>query len=90
MPDVPLITKATPRVSDAIHSRRCVRSFSPESVSADVVREMLATASRAASGGNLQPWRIYVINGSTMSRFLEFLHNRTPQTEPAYAIYHPA
>ena len=77
-------------VSDAIQQRQSIRNFLDTPVSNQTIKALLTKSARAPSGGNLQPWRIYVINGSTMSRFLEFLHNRTPQTEPAYAIYPPS
>jgi nitroreductase len=45
-------------------------------------------ASRAPSGGNLQPWRIFVINGETTSRFLEYLETRDLEAS-SYPIYPP-
>ena len=91
MPDVPLVTQATPQVSDAIHSRRCVRAFSGKSVSEDVVREMLTTASRAASGGNLQPWRLYVLAGEARDALVNRVAEKMKDTPfgdgPEYDIY---
>ena len=28
----------------------------------DLIKELLSKSSRAASGGNLQPWKIFIIN----------------------------
>ncbi len=50
-------------VSDAIASRRSVRAFLDTPVPEALVREILAAAAQAPSGGNLQPWRVYVVAG---------------------------
>ena len=56
-------------------------------MSDEVLRQLLEKASRAPSGGNLQPWRVFVINGDTMPRFLEFLAGRQERETAEYAIY---
>ncbi len=73
-------------VTDAVNRRKSVRHFLPDPVSDDVLRDLLTTASRSPSGGNVQPWRIYVVNGESMVRFREFLADRQPGA-PAYDIY---
>ena len=72
---------------DAIHQRISIRQFTNEPVGDDVIRQMIADASRAASGGNVQPWRIYVVNGSSMTTLREFLATKPPVDEPEYEIY---
>ena len=47
--------------------------FLPDPVSDDTIAESADRASRSPSGGNVQPWRIYVVNGESMTRFREFL-----------------
>ncbi len=76
-------------VSDAVVARRSIRAFLPDPVSDDTIRELLEKASRAPSGGNVQPWRIYVVNGDSMTRLREFLADQPPFEEPAYDIYPP-
>jgi nitroreductase len=73
-------------VTDAVNTRRSVRAFLPDPVSDETIARLLTTASRAPSGGNVQPWRIYVVNGDSMTRFLDFLSGR-PIEPPAYDIY---
>jgi nitroreductase len=73
-------------VTAAVNARRSVRAFLPDPVDDDTIARLLTTASRAPSGGNVQPWRIYVVNGASMTRFLEFLADR-PIESPAYDIY---
>ena len=74
------------RVTEAVNRRKSVRAFRPDPVPDEVLRELLATASRSPSGGNVQPWRVYVVNGDSMARFREFLADRQPGA-PAYDIY---
>ena len=76
----------TVNVTDAVNARKSVRAFLPDPVADDVIAQLLTTASRAPSGGNVQPWRIYVVNGDSMTRFREFLADR-PIEPAAYDIY---
>lgn len=50
-------------IDHAIITRRSVRAFLDTPVPRDVVNEILAVASRAPSGTNAQPWRVYVLTG---------------------------
>lgn len=72
---------------DAIYKRMSVRQFTNEAISDSVISKMLTDAARAASGGNVQPWRIYVVNGESMTRLREFLKTKPPVDEPEYEIY---
>jgi nitroreductase len=53
-------------VSEAIASRRSVRGFLPTPVDPAVIRRVVERASRAPSGGNLQPWHIDVVGGARL------------------------
>ena len=48
---------------DAIVSRRSIRAFLPTPVPQQTVAEILRVASRAPSGTNTQPWKVYVVCG---------------------------
>jgi nitroreductase len=76
-------------VTEAVTRRKSIRAFLPDPVSDEKIAELLTTASRSPSGGNVQPWRIYVVNGASMQRFREFLSTRQPGP-PAYDIYPPS
>jgi nitroreductase len=76
-------------VTDAVISRSSIRSFINNPVSDELLKTLLSKSSRAASGGNLQPWKIFVINKSAMNNFLEFQKNWTEPEVPAYDIYPP-
>ena len=56
------------RVSEAINSRRSMRVFKPDPVSRADVEWIIANATRAASNGNLQPWKLYVTMGKARQR----------------------
>lgn len=73
-------------VAAAVHARRSVRSFTDRPVTDETLRTLLTDASRSPSGGNVQPWRIYVLNGDAMSRFRSFIADRSP-TGGEYDIY---
>jgi nitroreductase len=76
-------------VAAAVHARSSIRAFRPDPVDDQVLRELLADAARAPSGGNVQPWRIYVVNGSSMERFREHLTTQPPLEPTEYDIYPP-
>ena len=76
-------------VSDAISSRSSIRDFLTSPVSNALINELLTKASRSPSGGNLQPWKIFIINKESMDDFLEFQANWTQPEDPAYDIYPP-
>ncbi|HYX01142.1 MAG TPA: nitroreductase [Reyranella sp.] len=56
------------RVSEAIKSRHSMRTFKPDPVSREDVEWIVTTASRAASNGNLQPWKLYITLGRARER----------------------
>ena len=74
-------------VTEAVDSRKSIRAFLDKAVDDSLIKELLEKSSRAASGGNLQPWKIYVINGKTMDSFHKFQSEWTEPETPAYAIY---
>ena len=56
-------------VTEAVRSRRSIRAFMDTRVDADTLRHLLETASRAPSGGNVQPWRVFLLQGDAMDAF---------------------
>src|SRR5262249_61733398 len=54
-------------VFEAVDSRISCRWFLDRSVDPKIVRELIAKAARAASGGNLQPWRVYAPTGAPLA-----------------------
>jgi nitroreductase len=58
-------------VADAIGSRFSARAFLPTPVPRDAIERMLALASRAPSGTNTQPWKVYVLQGASRDALVE-------------------
>src|SRR5258705_13485549 len=54
-------------VFEAVDSRISCRWFLDKPVDQTIVRELIAKAARAASGGNLQPWRVYALTGAPLA-----------------------
>ncbi|MBU98571.1 MAG: nitroreductase family protein [Acidimicrobiaceae bacterium] len=75
-------------VSQAVLQRKSIRGFLPTPVEDELLSSLLDKAARAPSGGNVQPWRIYVINDNRMSDFKSHI-NEFPLEEPEYPIYPP-
>ncbi|HWL41749.1 MAG TPA: nitroreductase [Ilumatobacter sp.] len=75
-------------VSAAVAARKSVRAFLPDPVDDATLADLAERAARAPSGGNVQPWRIYVVNGPSMARFRDFIAAR-PGEQAEYDIYPP-
>ena len=71
-----------------------MRAFTAAPVATDVILDVLGRATRAPSGGNLQPWHIYLINDEAMTRFRAVMDSRLAENPlgeaPEYAVYPPA
>ncbi len=83
-------------VSAALAARRAVRAFLPTPVPGALIREVLAKAARAPSGGNVQPWYVDVLAGEPLARLKALMRERVAATaagappEPRdYEIYPP-
>tara|TARA_B100000287_G_C20667724_1_gene792265 strand:+ start:2711 stop:3364 length:654 start_codon:yes stop_codon:yes gene_type:complete len=77
------------KVSEAVMQRSSIRSFLDTPVPNALIKELLSQSSRAASGGNLQPWKIFVLNEASMRDFLSFQEQWDKPEKPAYDIYPP-
>ena len=55
-------------VSQAVAARRSVRGFLDTPVDLDLVQRLVVQASRAPSGGNLQPWHVDIVANDAMNR----------------------
>jgi nitroreductase len=58
-------------VDEAIRTRMSVRAFTPQPVDPDVIGRILDLASRAPSGTNTQPWRVYVLRGASRDSLVD-------------------
>lgn len=87
---------ATPEqkiVDQAITSRRSIRAFRPDPVPREDIEAILEVASRAPSGSNTQPWKVYVLTGASrehLSNEILRAHNDPElirEHEEEYAYY---
>jgi nitroreductase len=81
-------------VTEAVLSRYSVRAFLDRPVERSVVEDILETAKRAPSGGNLQPWHVDVLGGEALSDLIarvgESLAAGGPRGEGTeYPVYPP-
>ena len=81
------------KVSAAVADRFSCRAFTSEAVQQLQIRRILDRARQAPSGGNLQPWHVYVVAGEPLrelkalvrQKSLEFPRGETPE----YKVYPP-
>lgn len=66
-PDAAASSRPSDIVDAAITSRRSVRAFLPTPVPMEEVEAILAVAARAPSGTNIQPWKVTVLTGDSLS-----------------------
>jgi len=57
--------QANNEVEKVILERHSVRAFTSQEVSDECLLDLLSKASRAPSGTNTQPWKVYVVKGET-------------------------
>lgn len=57
-------------VDAAIASRMSTRAFTAELVPRELLTDILRVASRAPSGTNTQPWKVYVLQGASRDRLV--------------------
>ncbi len=63
-------------VSEAVDTRMSVRAFTDQPVDPQLIRDILTKATRTPSGGNIQPWRIFVIGGQPLADFKQLMAKR--------------
>jgi nitroreductase len=54
---------------DAVRTRRSIRQFLPQPVSAEIIADLIAGSLWAPSWGNTQPWEIVVASGPKLEAF---------------------
>ncbi|MFM9978374.1 MAG: nitroreductase [Sphingomonadaceae bacterium] len=77
-------------VHEAVAKRRSVRGYLETPIAVDRVRELVVLASRAASGGNVQPWHVDIVSGNALARLKATMLGKLAKGEtetPEYEIY---
>jgi nitroreductase len=69
-----------------------VRQFLDKPVPLKTIREIIETAKRAPSGGNLQPWTVHVLVGEPLKALIEDVDQKLQKgvvETPEYNVYPP-
>jgi nitroreductase len=69
-------------VYEAVRSRQSVRGFLDRPVPPEIVARILSAARQAPSGGNLQPWHIYVLSGAKLQDLMARVGRRVAAGDP--------
>ena len=77
-------------VSEAVAERRSVRGFLDRPVEPALLKDLAIRAGRAATGGNIQPWHIDIVNGDALAELKTIMAGKIERREkeqPGYDIY---
>ncbi len=81
------------KVSDALNKRISTRAFLDKSVPRDLVEDILRVSRQAPSGGNLQPWHVYVVMGDKRDELVKLIQDKAAESPGGegteYNIYPP-
>jgi nitroreductase len=80
-------------VSEAVQSRFSVRAYLDRQVSRELIHRILDRARQSPSGGNLQPWHVYVLSGQPFEQLKTLIQARSaalPRGEQAEYDVYPA
>ena len=82
-----MLTSQQQEILDAaITSRRSIRAFLQAPVAREDIEKILDVASRAPSGSNTQPWKVYVLTGQAKERLSDAI--TAAYADPAQAREH--
>ncbi len=73
-------------VTQAMLERRSVRAYLPQAPTPEAVHQLISDAAQAASGGNLQPWRVVALAGPALKQLVDAIAAAQPDEEPASNI----
>jgi nitroreductase len=77
-------------VEEAITGRHCFRAFLPKPVPRELIEKILTIAGRAPSGSNIQPWKVWVLEGAVRDEICRDLverYDRAPLPGRNYNYY---
>jgi len=80
-------------VDAAITSRQSIRAFLADPIARATIEQILSVASRAPSGTNIQPWKVYVLTGEALSRLSRAIlaayqdPDQADEHSPEYSYY---
>ncbi|KQT31254.1 NADH dehydrogenase [Sphingomonas sp. Leaf412] len=77
-------------VTRAVAARRSVRGFLDREIDLATLKDLAIKSSRAATGGNIQPWHVDIVHGESMKRLKAIMAGKIERREtetPGYDIY---
>mmetsp|Transcript_39123 Transcript_39123/g.59074 ORF Transcript_39123/g.59074 Transcript_39123/m.59074 type:complete len:232 (-) Transcript_39123:308-1003(-) len=76
-------------VTNALKARISTRAYQDKPVPKEVIEEILEVASRAPSGGNTQPWHLYVLTGDAREELVRTMRDPKvfKKNKQEYAVY---
>jgi nitroreductase len=80
-------------VDTAIVTRQSMRAFLSDPIPRETIEQILSVASRAPSGTNIQPWKVYVLTGPALARLTRVIRavyddpEAAKEHTPEYAYY---
>ncbi|MGN1055725.1 MAG: nitroreductase family protein, partial [Comamonas sp.] len=74
-------------VVNALQARRSVRAFTEQVPPAALVQQLMQDAALAASGGNLQPWRVTAFAGEALQALLADIAQVAGEESADYPSY---
>ena len=57
-------------VTEAVENRQSVRSFTKKQVPDETLKRLIIKSSRSPSGGNLQPWKAFILSGEPLKKLI--------------------
>ena len=58
-------------VSESLARRQSIREYIQQDVQPELVMDILETAGKSPSGGNLQPWRVHALSGEVKNTLFQ-------------------
>jgi nitroreductase len=74
-------------VEEAITGRQSIRAFLPKPVPRELIEKILRIAGRAPSGSNVQPWKVWVLQGAVRDEIVRDLAARYDRGEVSAREY---
>lgn len=76
-------------VTQALRERRSVRAFTRQVPPAHLVQQLIQDAALAASGGNMQPWRVVALTGEPLKALVAAASRTSGEENPQQLSYPP-
>lgn len=74
---------------EALKARKVTRAFSDRPVPDDSLRDLLKVAINAPSGSNIQPWEVYVTNGTKTKELCRLIDRAVADGERTFEASYP-